>query len=69
MPRGLVLIVAVASLNVLRDFSSYVGEYEVASYVFRSSSNPRVAECRSVVVISNIVVFFTRRHLKLPVFD
>ena len=59
MSRGLVLIVAVASLNVLRDLSSYIGEHEVASYVFRGSSDPRVAECRSVVVISNIVILFS----------
>ena len=69
MPRGLVLVAAVASLNVLRDLSSHIGEHEVASYVFRGSSNPRVAECRSVVVISNAVVLFSGWYLELPMFD
>jgi len=69
MSCSLVFVAAVASFNILRDFTSYVGEHEVSSYVFCRSSNSRITKRWSVVVISNAVVFFTRRHLKLPVFD
>ncbi len=66
---SLVFVAAVASFNVLRDLASYIGEYEVSSYVFCCSSNSRMPKRWSVVVISNAVVFLTRRHFELPVFD
>jgi len=69
MSYSLVLVTAVASLNVLRDLASHVGEHEVSLYVFCCLSNSRVAKRWSVVVVSNAVVLLIRRHLKLPVFD
>ena len=66
---SLVFVAAVASFNVLRDLTSYVGEHEVSSYVFCRSSNSRIAKYWSFVVVLDAVVFLTRRHLKLPVFD
>ncbi len=69
MSYSLVFVAAITSFNVLRDLASYVGEHEVSSYVFCCSSNSRMTKRWSVVVISNAVVFLTRRHLKLPVFD
>ena len=66
---SLVFVAAVASFNILGDLASYIGEYEVSSYIFYYSSNSRVAKRWSVVVISNAVVFLIRRHLELPVFD
>ena len=69
MSYSLVLIAAIASFDILRDFASYVGEHEVSLYVFCRSSNSRVAKRWSVMVVSNAVVFLTRRHFKLAVFD
>ncbi len=66
---SLVFVAAVASFNILRDLASHVGEHEVSSYMFCRSSNSRIAKRWSVVVVSDAVVFLTRRHLELPVFD
>ncbi len=69
MSYSLVLVAAVASFDILRDLTSHVGEHEVSSYVFCRSSNSRIANCWSVIVVSDAVVFLIRRHLKLPMFD
>ncbi len=69
MSYSLVFVAAVASFNILRDLASYVGEHEVSSYMFCYLSNSRIAKRWSVVVVLDAVVFLTRRHLKLPMFD
>ena len=69
MSCSLILVAAVASFDVLRDFASHVWEHEVSPYVFCCSSNSRMAKRWSVVVVSDAVVFLIGRHLELPVFD
>ena len=66
---SLVFVAVVASFDVLRDLASHVREHEVSSYMFCCSSNSRIAKRWSVVVVLDAVVFLTRRHLKLPMFD